>query len=110
MKRLLIALILSITPVFSQEGWCPIGKKLNSTVYVEGIVDYEGVNWCKVVITLPASKLELYYTRDGKLVRIMEYKGDKKRAEVDFKNKNIDVRVFDQNGEIFEEFKSRETF
>ena len=40
----------------------------------------------------------------------MEYKGDKKRAEVNFKNKNIDVRVFDQNGEIFEEFKSRETF
>ena len=49
--------ILSL--VFAQEhkAWCPIGKKLNSTVYVEGIVDYEDFNWCKVVITLPASKL-----------------------------------------------------
>ncbi len=112
MKRLLIGLTAILSLSFAQEhgDWCPAGKKLNSTVYVEGIVDYEDINWCKVVITLPASKLELYYTRDGKLVRVMEFKGNKKRAEVDFKNKNIDVRVFDPKGEVFEEFKSKETF
>ena len=92
------------------EDWCPRGKKVNGTIEIEGIVDYEDINWCKVVINLPSSKLELYYTADGKLVRVIEYKRNKKRAELDFKEKNIDLRIFDREGNLFEEFKSRETF
>ena len=112
-KTILLACLAAtagFASVPKKEDWCFRDKKIGDTIYIKGIVDYKDMNFCKVIITLPSSTLEFYYTRDGELIRVVEKKKSKKSVEVDFKDKNVYLRVFDKKGNIFEEFKSKETF
>ncbi|RUM30580.1 MAG: hypothetical protein DSY32_02055 [Aquifex sp.] len=90
--------------------WCPKGKSLGKDIYVEGIVDYEGKNWCKIVVRTPYSTTEIYYTPDGSGEKVVNYKEGKKRAEIEIIDKKVFLRLFDRRGSVVEEIKSREQF
>jgi len=90
--------------------WCPKGKSLGKDIYVEGIVDYEGKNWCKIVVRTPYSTTEIYYTPDGSGEKVVNYKLGKKRAEIEVVDKKLFLRLFDRKGSVIEEIKAKEEF
>lgn len=90
--------------------WCPKGLKLNGYAYVEGIVDYENINWCKMVITTPSSAYEILYTQDGTRELISQYKGGKKRTEVRIGQTKANLKLYDMEGNLVEEVSTKERF
>ena len=91
-------------------NWCPKGLKLNGYAYVEGIVDYENINWCKMVITTSNSTYEILYTQDGTRELISQYKEGKKRTEVRIGHTKSTLKLYDTNGNLVEEVSTKERF
>lgn len=77
---------------------------------MEGIVDYENINWCKMVITTSNSTYEILYTQDGTRELISQYKGGKKRTEVRVGQTKAILRIYDTNGNLVEEVSIKERF
>ncbi|AAC07021.1 hypothetical protein [Aquifex aeolicus] len=118
MKRMagVLGVVLGVFALFGSGksvdygDWCPKGKSLGKDIYVEGIVDYEGKNWCKVVVRTPYSVTEVYYTPDGSGEKVVKYKNGKKMAEIELVENQVYLRLYDKNGKVVEEIKSREEF
>ncbi len=112
----IISLLLSLTACKSvpQEtkpvlSWCPQGIS-SGPMRIEGIVDYENINWCKVVIELPDAKTEIYYTQDGIRQRVVQYSKGVRRNEVEIRKSKTVVRIYDEKGNLVEEVKGKEFF
>lgn len=108
-----VFLILTLTTITlasagDQEDWCPKGKSINGSVHVEGIVDYEGVNWCKFVINRPKARTEIYYTLNGEGQRVVEYINGKKAAVIEIFKGKARMSIYDKDGNVVEEVKARE--
>ncbi len=110
MKGLVPLMLTAFTLAFAggQGDWCPIGKSINGSVHVEGIVDYEGVNWCKFVINRPKARTEIYYTMDGEGQRVVEYINGKKAAVIEIFEGKAKLKIYDKDGNVVEEVKARE--
>ncbi|MGC8852972.1 MAG: hypothetical protein ACP5P0_05145 [Hydrogenobacter sp.] len=81
-----------------------------TSISVEGIVDYENLNWCKMVITSGDVKSEIYFAQDGLRQRWLQYKSGVLRSEVELRRTKAVMRIYDEKGKLVEEIKSKETF
>ncbi|WP_457601288.1 hypothetical protein [Hydrogenivirga sp.] len=106
---LTVWLVVAVSHAAGHEDWCPRGERINGSVYVEGIVDYEGVNWCKFVINRPGAKTEIYYTLDGEGQRVVEYIKGKKAAAIEIFEGKAKMKIYDKDGNVIEELKARES-
>lgn len=73
-------------------------------------MNYENINWCKMVITTSNSTYEILYTQDGTRELISQYKGGKKRTEVRVGQTKAILRLYDTNGNLVEEVSTKERF
>lgn len=90
--------------------WCPQGLQVGAYAKIEGIVDYENINWCKMIIKAPDATLEVYYTQDGTRQRVVQYAGNIRRTEVEIRRTKAVMRIYDKQGKLAEELQSREYF
>ncbi len=81
-----------------------------TSISVEGIVDYENLNWCKMVITSGDVKSEIYFTQDGLRQRWLQYESGVLRSEVELRRTKVVMRIYDEKGKLVEEIKSKEAF
>ncbi|BAI69690.1 MAG: hypothetical protein KNN13_04265 [Hydrogenobacter thermophilus] len=93
-------------------SWCPKGVSFSgiTSITVEGIVDYEELNWCKVVITSGDMRSEIYFTQDGSRQRWVQYKGGTIRSETQIRKTKAIMRIYDERGNLIEEVRSKEAF
>lgn len=98
----------------AKEGgsWCPKGATLrgSTTITVEGIVDYEDMNWCKLVLSSEGFRSEIYFTQDGLRQRWMQYKNGMLRSDMEVRKTKAVMRLYDEKGNLVEEVKSKEAF
>jgi hypothetical protein len=96
----------------TSNSWCPMGVAISgiTNISVEGIVDYEDLNWCKLVITSGDVRSEIYFTQDGLRQRWLQYKGGVLRSETELRKTKAIMRIYDEKGNLVEEVRSRETF
>ncbi|SNZ12226.1 hypothetical protein [Hydrogenobacter hydrogenophilus] len=94
------------------DSWCPTGATINgiTSISVEGIVDYEDINWCKLVITSGDVRSEIYFTQDGLRQRWVQYKGGVLRSETELRKTKAIMRIYDEKGNLVEEVRSKERF
>ncbi len=92
------------------QDWCPQGLQVGAYARIEGIVDYEDINWCKMVVRGQDATLEVYYTQDGMRQRVVQYAGGVKRTEVEIRKSKAVMRIYDSKGALVEEIKGREEF
>lgn len=90
--------------------WCPQGLQVGSYARIEGIVDYEGINWCKMVVKRQEATLEVYYTQDGLRQRVIQYVKGVRRTETEIRKSKAVMRIYDDQGNLVEEIRSRESF
>ncbi len=107
--------VFSLLSIASAKGdWCPKDKVIvdnpNIIVKIEGIIDYEDINFCKVIIKQKDIMSQILYTEDGKYYKWIQFEDDKKRTELDIKGKKAVLKMYDKNGDIIEELKSKEAF
>ncbi|MFN3813772.1 MAG: hypothetical protein ACK4SM_04025 [Aquificaceae bacterium] len=93
-------------------SWCPKGASISgaTTITVEGIVDYEDMNWCKVVLNSDGFKSEIYFTQDGLRQRWIQYKNGMLRSDMEVRKAKAVMRLYDEKGNLVEEVKSKEAF
>ncbi len=92
------------------QDWCPQGLQVGAYAKIEGIVDYEDINWCKMVIKGPQATTEVYYTQDGTRQRVVQYADNVRRSEVEIRRTKAIMRIYDKDGNLVEELQSREHF
>ncbi|WP_461831359.1 hypothetical protein [Aquifex sp.] len=115
MKELIASAFLGLISMASTgQDWCPKGKEVivspSVKMTVEGIVDYEDENFCRILINQGTVKTILMFTEKGDYYRIIQYEYGKKRTELDIKGRKAVLKIFDQKGEVVEELRSREAF
>ncbi len=93
-------------------SWCPRGIVLSgvTNITIEGIVDYEDINWCKMVIASGDFRSEIYFTQDGLRQRWVQYKGGVIRSETQIRKTKALMRIYDEKGNLIEEVRSKEAF
>ena len=94
--------------------WCPPDKVVvddpNVKIKIEGIIDYEDINYCEITIKQKKFTSQIFYTEDGKYYRWIQYENGKKRTELDIKGGRAVLKIFDKEGNVVEELKSKEEF
>ncbi len=98
----------------TKEDWCPKDKIVvddpNIKVKIEGIIDYEDTNFCKITIKQKEITSQILYTEDGTYYKWIQFENGKKRTELDIKGKKAVLKMYDEDGNVIEELKSKEYF